>query len=260
MKAVVLCAGFGTRLGDLTREIPKPMLDIQGKPLLAYLLGHLRPEGIADIAINLHFRPEVIREWFGDGSRWGLRIRYSPEEQLLGTAGAVRNLEPSLRDEDAFLVQYGDVLTDQPIAPLLRCHREHGALATLLVHRRKRSNSVVTVDDTGRVIGFLERPADPDLAPLDSCWVNSGMFLCSGEILDLIPKGRPSDFPRDVFVPLVATGRLYAVPLEGYRCAIDSPERLAEARARLERDDAACSLSRINPRGHVGGGMAGAKS
>lgn len=234
MKAMVLCAGYGTRLGALTRDWPKPMLplDADDRPLLAFLLGHLRRQGFADIAINVHFRPEILRDWFGDGSPWGLRLQWSPEEHLLGTAGGVKRIEDYFRHEEAFLVQYGDILTDQDFAPLIEHHRRAGALATLLVHPRARSNSIITLapDGSGRITGFLERPSDADRQGIDSPWVNSGICVCSPEILAHIPAGRPADFPRDVFRPLVATGRLHAVPLSGWRCAIDSPERLEESR------------------------------
>ncbi len=232
MKAMLLCAGYGTRLGDLTRDWPKPMLDVGGAPLLAYLLGHLRAQGIVDVAINLHFRPEVIRDAFGDGSKWGLRLTYSPEAQLLGTAGGVKLLEPYFREGgEPFLVQYGDILTNQDFGELFRVHRERGALVTVLVHRRARSNSVVIRDEaTGRIDGFLERPTEAARAGVASTWVNSGVCVCSPEVLDHIPAGRAADFPRDVFVKLAGTGRLYSVPLSGDRCAIDSPERLEQAR------------------------------
>jgi NDP-sugar pyrophosphorylase family protein len=226
----VLCAGYGTRLGDLTRDLPKPMLPLPEQPLLAFLLGHLRAQGFRDIALNLHFRPEMIRDWFGDGSRWGLRLTYSLEDQLLGTAGGLKRLEAYFRPEETFLVQYGDVLTDQDLGDFVRHHRERRALATLLVHPRPRSNSVVSLDAEGRVVGFLERPSDAARQGVASPWVNSGLCICSPEILDHIPPGTPADLPRDIFARLVPTGRLYALPLSGYRCAIDSPERLAEAR------------------------------
>lgn len=245
MKAMVLAAGFGTRLGDLTRDCPKPMLPLAGQPLLAYLLGHLRSQGFRDIAINLHFQPETIRGHFGDGSNWGLRLAYSLETHLLGTAGGVRHIAPFFAGEDTFLVQYGDVLTDQSFAPLLRQHREHRALATLLVHERARSNSVIDIDPDGRITGFLERPTEAERASITSPWVNSGICICSPEILDLIPAVRPADLPRDVFRPLVSTGRLYAVPLSGYRCAIDSPERLAAAREAVEHG--ACRIAPLTP-------------
>ncbi|MBX3745124.1 MAG: nucleotidyltransferase family protein [Verrucomicrobiae bacterium] len=237
MKALVLCAGFGTRLGSLTRDWPKPMLPLRGHPLLAYLLAHLQSQGFRDIAVNLHFRPEIIQDWFGDGSRWGLRLTYSHEEQLLGTAGAVRRLADFFRGESSFLVQYGDVLTDQDFNALIRTHREKQALATLLVHHRARSNSVVSLDPSGRVIGFLERPAEAERQQVASPWVNSGICIGSTELLEQLPDRAPCDLPRDVFAPLVGSGRLHAVPLTGRRCAIDSPERLAEARALVATPD-----------------------
>ena len=233
MRAMVLCAGFGTRLGDLTREIPKPMLPLGPHPMLAYILAHLRANGLREIALNLHFLPDLIRNHFGDGSKMGLSLTYSPEEQLLGTAGGVKKMESFLRESDPFLVQYGDVVTDQDFGPILAFHRERQALATLLLHQRAKSNSVVTLDPQGRIIGFLERPTDEARRGIVSNWVNSGICLCSPEILENIPSSKPCDLPRDIFINLVSTGRLFGFPLSGYRCAVDSPERLAEVRSAL---------------------------
>jgi mannose-1-phosphate guanylyltransferase/phosphomannomutase len=231
MKAMVLCAGLGTRLGELTREIPKPMLAIQGQPLLAYLLGNLRQHGFDQIVINLHFKPELIRDQFGDGAAHQLQLTYSPEPKLLGTAGGVKNVAEFFRNEPAFLVHYGDILTDQDFSAMLAFHRERGALATLLLHQRLKSNSIVNLDDTGRITGFLERPDEKSREGQTSRWVNSGVCLCAPEVLDAIPAGVACDFPRDIFPKLIATDRIYGFGLTGYRCAIDSPERLAEARA-----------------------------
>ena len=228
---MVLCAGLGTRLGELTREIPKPMLAIQGQPLLAYLLGNLRRHGFNQIAINLHFKPEMIREQFGDGAHDQLKLTYSYEPKLLGTAGGVKNMEDFFRNEPAFLVHYGDILTDQDFTAMLAFHRERGALATLLVHQRLQSNSIVNLDDTGRVTAFLERPDEKARAGQSSRWVNSGVCICAPEVLAAIPAGVSCDLPRDIFPKLITTGRVFGFALTGYRCAIDSPERLAEARA-----------------------------
>ena len=230
MKAMVLCAGFGTRLGDLTREAPKPMLLLEGHPLLAYLLSHLKSNGFNQVALNLHFMPETIRAYFGDGSRLKLPLSYSLEETLLGTAGGLKQMQPFFEKEEAFLVQYGDVLTDQDFSSLARFHKEKRALITMLIHERSRSNSVVSLDPSGRIIGFLERPSEEMRAGVKSSWVNSGVCVCSPEIFPFIPADRPADLPRDVFARLVESGRLYGFPLTGYRCAIDSLERLAEAR------------------------------
>ena len=233
-KAMVLCAGLGTRLGDLTREIPKPMLPLHGQPLLAYLLSNLRSQGFNDVAVNLHFRPEVISDWFGDGSSWQMRLTYSHEARPLGTAGGVKNVEPYFHSEEYFLVHYGDILTDQNFGAMVRFHRERKALATLLVHRRAKSNSAITLEANHRISGFLERPTEDLVTDMPTPWVNSGVAICSPEILDHIPSGQFVDFPRDVFSKLVDTGRLYGFPISGYRCAIDSAARLDEARNAIE--------------------------
>jgi NDP-sugar pyrophosphorylase family protein len=233
MRAMVLCAGYGTRLGELTREVPKPMLRLNGRPMLEYILVNLKRHGFDQIAINLHFRPEAIRAYFDDGSRWKLALTYSKETELLGTAGGVKRMQDFLGGGDAFLVHYGDVITDQDFTTLLRFHRERRASVTVLVHQRKRSNSVVVLDHQNRVVNFLERPDDSERSGVESIWVNSGICICSPEVLDAIPAGVAGDLPRDVFPKLVADGRAFGFPLFGYRCAIDSPERLAEAQAAL---------------------------
>lgn len=231
MKAMILSAGYGTRLGSLTREIPKPMLRLQGRPMLEYIVCNLRAHGFDHLVINLHFRPETIRQYFGDGSRWGVKLEYSYENDLLGTAGGVKNVEGFFRDESVFLVHYGDVLTDQNLRELLEFHQARQALVTLLVHQRQRSNSIVSLDPDGRIVGFLERPDEIERSQVRSPWVNSGVSLCAPEVLEVIPSAQACDLPRDIFPKLVDTGRLFGCALTGYRCAVDSPERLAEARA-----------------------------
>ncbi len=230
MRAMVLSAGYGTRLGDLTREMPKPMLPLEGRPILEWILAHLRAHGFGEIAINLHFRPELIREYFGDGRAFGVALTYSDEARLLGTAGGVKRMESFLRGSNPFLAQYGDIVTDQDFTAMLRFHREKDALATLLLHQRAKSNSVVTLDAANRIVSFLERPSEEARRGVTSHWVNSGICLCHPEMLDHIPPETPCDLPRDIFPKLVAGGRLFGFPLTGYRCAIDSPERLEEAR------------------------------
>jgi mannose-1-phosphate guanylyltransferase/phosphomannomutase len=233
MKAMVLCAGFGTRLGDITREIPKPMLPLQGRPMLEYLLAHLRTHGFGQVAINLHFKPRVIRDHFGNGSAHKLELVYSDEPSLLGTAGGVKKMESFLRHGGPFLVQYGDVVTDQDFSAMLKFHREQNALVTLLVHQRLKSNSVVSLDGDGRVIGFLERPDEKAREGVVSPWVNSGVCIAEPGFLESIPDGLACDLPRDIFPKLIGTGRLFGFPMTGYRCAVDSPQRLEEVRTAI---------------------------
>jgi NDP-sugar pyrophosphorylase family protein len=229
MKAVVLCAGYGTRLGDLTHEVPKSMLLLQGRPLLEYTLGYLVSHNVSRVAVNLHFLPEQITSYFGDGSRFGVDIYYSYEPQLLGTAGAVKNLEPWLVEGEDFMVLYGDILLDQDLNVLVERHQQNGALATLLLHQRIGSNSLVQMDETGHITGFVERPTEQQRAAMPYPWVNSGVHVLNTRILNYIPAGQQIDFPRDIFVKIVGQEPIYGVPLTGYRCAIDSPSRYAEA-------------------------------
>jgi mannose-1-phosphate guanylyltransferase/phosphomannomutase len=196
-----------------------------------------------EIGINLHFKPEAIQEYFGDGSVQGLRLTYSLEPALLGTAGGLKKMESFFRSDDAFLVQYGDVLTDQDFSAMLAFHRQRTALATLLLHQRPNSNSVVTLDNDQRIVGFLERPTASQRSGQTSPWVNSGICICAPEIFDTIPEGKACDLPRDIFSNLVSTRRLFGFPLSGYRCAIDSPERFAEAQAAIS--DGRCRVTAL---------------
>lgn len=240
MKAMILCAGYGTRLGDLTRDTPKPMLMLHGKPMLEWLILHLVSQGICDIAINLHFMPEVIERYFGNGSRWGARLVYSHEASLMGTAGGVKGMAGFLSGNEPFLVQYGDIVTDQDFTGMEAAHRKNHAMVTMLLHQRMKSNSVVVLDESNRVTGLLERPSDEERVSVRSqgaggrsFWVNSAVAVLSPEVLEHIPPETACDLPRDIYPKLIPTGRVYGCPLTSYRCAIDSPERLDSAREAL---------------------------
>lgn len=245
MKAMVLSAGYGTRLGDLTKNQPKPMLLIDGHPLLEYLIVNLARGGFRQIAVNLHFMPEAIVDYFGDGRRWGVEITYSYEEELLGTAGGVKKIEDYFREEETFLVHYGDVLTDQDLAGMAAYHREKSAEITMLLHQRAKSNSVVSINAENRVIGFLERPSDEERKQIRSPWVNSGISICNRAVLDAIPAGIACDFPRNVFPKFIGSGGVFGYALNGYRCAVDSPQRLEEARQAIH--EGRCKISLANP-------------
>jgi NDP-sugar pyrophosphorylase family protein len=233
MRALVLSAGYGTRLGELTAHTPKPMLDVAGHPLLAIILGNLRRQGVRDIAINLHAHPELIVSQLGDGAHLGVRLHYVREHQLLGTLGAAKNIEDYLAHDGPFLLHYGDVVTDQDFSDLVALHKDRAALVTILVHERARSNSVVTIEQGGMVTGFLERPNEAERAGLESNWAFSGVAVLDPSVLRTIPPG-VSDLPRDLLPSLASDGRLYAAPLTGYRKAVDSPSRLDALRADVE--------------------------
>jgi NDP-sugar pyrophosphorylase family protein len=227
MRAVVLAAGFGTRLGPLTTDRAKPALMVGDRPLVAHVVANLADCGFDEIAVNLHFRAEQVRSALGDGTALGVRIGYFEEDVLLGTAGALAPMREFLRDEP-FLIQHADVVTDHDLGGMLERHVGRSALLTMLVHERAASNSVVAVDSDWRVQDFVERPTDKEREAVRSPWVNSGVYACAPSILGLVPAP-PSDFARDVVPRAVASHEAFAEPLDGDRCAIDSPERLRDA-------------------------------
>jgi NDP-sugar pyrophosphorylase family protein len=226
MKAIILCAGYGTRLGDLTKDTPKPMLSVNSKPLLEYIIDNCRIYGYTDIAINLYYKGDVIRSYFGDGTQFGVRIEYFSETELLGTAGSVRAMRSFIDNEEPFLVHYGDIITDQDFNAMLQFHTSKpDAIATLLVHTRKKSNSIIVTDNNNRIIQFIERPPEELRCKYTSDIVNSGIALFSPEIFRYIDT-TAKDLPRDVYSLIADKAALYAFHLNSFRVAVDSVERL----------------------------------
>lgn len=216
MKAMVLAAGEGTRLRPLTLALPKPMVPVANVPLLERTLRLLATQSIRDIAVNLYHRPEAIRAALGYGSALDVRLHYSDEETLMGTAGGVRRMESFL--DETFLVLYGDNLYQADFAPLIRFHREKKALATIATFTTPNPTAcgLVVTDEPGRVTRFQEKPP-PEEVFTDQA--NAGVYVLEPEVLRYIPPDTPFDFGRDVFPALLAdrdAGILYALPLSGY--------------------------------------------
>jgi len=226
MKAMILAAGKGTRLRPYTNQIPKCMIPIAGKPILAYIIEWLGKHGIREIIINLHYLPEVIKSYFGEGEKWGVKIFYSHEERLLGTAGGVKNVEFFF--DGPFLVWYGDNLSTCNLIKLYQFHKAKGGLGTIVLHRREEVNQsgVVRLNGEDRIIYFQEKPKSEQP---HSNWVNAGIYLFEREVLNYICPDRSSDFGLDVFPRLLDKGeRLYGYrlsPDEGFWW-IDRPEDL----------------------------------
>jgi NDP-sugar pyrophosphorylase family protein/phosphoheptose isomerase len=232
MKALILAAGAGTRLRPLTDELPKPMLPVAGVPLLEHTVQALRRQGITELAVNLHHLPDAVTRHFGDGRRFGVRITYSPERTLLGTAGAARRLRSFL--DETFLVIYGDVLTDLSFTDLAAFHRERGAVLTLAVHRvaDPTAAGLVGVDATGRVTRFVEKPAPEEVF---TDLVNAGVLVVEPSVLDGVPAGCPCDFGRDVLPRLLAAGaRVHARRLGAGDYLIDIGSPASYLRAQTE--------------------------
>ncbi len=211
MRAMIMAAGLGTRLMPLTGAIPKPMVPIAGYPAIGHILRHLRRHGILEVVINLHHLPETIRGFFGDGSSLGMSIVYSFEEELMGTAGGVKNNQGFL-EGGTFLIMSGDSLTDVDLGAAFAAHRESGGIATAVTKRVDDPSEygVVVVDDARRVLGFQEKPTRED-ALSDLC--NCGIYVFEPEIFASIPADTFYDFGRQVFPGLLEGG----VPFHAYK-------------------------------------------
>jgi mannose-1-phosphate guanylyltransferase len=225
MKALILAAGAGTRLRPLTDTCPKPMLPVAGRPLLEWTLRWLRRADVVEAALNLHHLPEVVRAGLGDGERFGMRLRYAHEPELRGTAGAVHNF-PGFFDQP-FLVIYGDLLLDLDLDDLIGFHRQRRAVMTLALKRTQtpRSQGMIEVDALGRVLRFVEKPAEWDGGDT----ANAGVYVCEPEVADGVPPGF-SDFGHDIIPALLRQGAaVYGQPLRGYLLDIGTPEAYAQA-------------------------------
>jgi mannose-1-phosphate guanylyltransferase len=196
MKAMVLAAGLGTRLRPLTFELPKPMVPVLDRPVMAHIVDLLDRHGYDDVIANLHYFPETIRGYFGD------RLAYREEPELLGTAGGVRNCADFL-DGGTFLIISGDALTDIDLTAFVARHKAAGGIGTLAVKRVEdtREFGVVLHDADGRITGFQEKP---DPAEALSNLGNCGIYLFEPEIFDYFPPEPFVDWANDVFPTLLA--------------------------------------------------------
>jgi mannose-1-phosphate guanylyltransferase len=186
MKAMVLAAGLGTRLRPLTYEMAKPLVPVLNRPIMAHILELVRRHGFTDVIANLSYLPEQLRERFGNGSEYGVSLEWSFEEELLGTAGGVRNVR-GFFDRGPFLVMAADALTDIDLGRLLAAHRANDGIATLAVKKVPDTSEygVVVTGSDGRIQGFQEKPDPPEaLSDLASCMI----YVFEPEIFDYFPE------------------------------------------------------------------------
>jgi mannose-1-phosphate guanylyltransferase len=238
MRAMVLAAGLGTRLRPITYEMPKPMVPVLNKPVMEHILRLLARHGFTETIANLHWFPELIEGYFGDGSESGVSLTYSREQQLLGTSGGVRNAAEFLGD--SFLVISGDALTDIDLAAMRDFHESHDGVATLATKRVDDTSQfgVAITGSDGRIQGFQEKP-DPAEALSDLA--NCGIYMFRKEIFDFFPdpgtskaagEGDPAgfaDWAMDVFPRLLESDvPFYSHEIEAYWNDIGNLEELRE--------------------------------
>ena len=210
-----MAGGAGTRLRPLTTAIPKALLPIVGEPMLERVVRLLAEHGIDRCVVTLQHQASVVLKYFGADRVEGVGLRFLTEPRPLGTAGSVRYAQSWLDDDDVLVIS-GDCLTDMDIADLHRRHAESGAALTIALARRAdpRNYGVVTIDAEGRVQSMVEKPSWGEVAD-DT--VNTGVYVVSPAVLDLIPADRPSDWAQDVIPSLLARGEhVHGVVIDGY--------------------------------------------
>jgi NDP-sugar pyrophosphorylase family protein len=208
MRAIILSAGYGTRLWPLTEDRTKPAIPILGKPLVGYVAEYLTSYGFDEIVVNLHHRPESVRNALGDGRRFGVKLHYVEEPQILGTSGALDNTREFF-DRETFLVVNGKIITDIDLKAALDTHRKTNALATLVLlpnTRRERFTEVETHDGYITRFGGMPDPNADGPAPL----MFTGIHITEPRIFDYIPHGVFSDSVTHVYPQAMANGERIA--------------------------------------------------
>lgn len=221
MYALVIAGGEGERLRPLTLDRPKPMLPVAGKPILEYQLRWLAENGVTDAVLLCGYKSQVVREHFSDGSGFGLRVHYSNEDEPLGRGGALRlgyGLVPG--DEDPVIATNGDILTNQPLAPLLAQHERTGATATVMLTALRSPYGIARQDRSGRILAFDEKPLLPH-------WINAGVYVLSRSFFQRLPER--GDHETTAFPELATEGKLYGYRSRAYWRSVDTFKDLSAA-------------------------------
>ncbi len=205
-KAMVLAAGFGTRLRPLTQVLPKPMIPVMHQPLLAHNLNHLRAAGIRDITVNLHHLPDQVTGFFGDGNKLGIDLHYSREEKILGTAGGIKAAEKFLTG-GTFIVMNSDILADVDLKRVLEFHRKKKSCLTLVVRQDAAPEKYdpIEIRQDGRIVHFIGA-SSMELPDETTRVMFTGIQIMEPEIFERIPHGQFYGTAQDVFPEMIRDG------------------------------------------------------
>ena len=219
-------------MGELVSDLPKPMVQLAGKPIMEHQIDLAKRYGLKEFRVLTGYKAEVLESYFGHGDAWGVNITYHREDHPLGTAGAVKELEGEL--DEAFYVFYGDVLMDVHLPRLFEFHRTKGVAVTIAVHPNDHpsDSDLVEVDQEDRVIAIHNKPHDPDVPRRNL--VSAALYVMSPSVLGHIERGRSSDFGRDVFPRLLASEEtISAYQTREYIKDVGTVKRLSEVEADL---------------------------
>jgi len=228
MRAVLMAGGSGTRLRPLTCDLPKPMVPILNRPIAEHIINLLKRHQITEVIATLHYLPDVLRDYFQDGSDFGIQMTYAVEEdQPLGTAGCVKNIAELL--DETFLVISGDSITDFDLTAAIAFHKQNKSKATLILTRVPNpiEFGVVITDTEGRINRFLEKPSSSEIF---SDTVNTGTYILEPEVLEYLPANTECDFSKDLFPLLLAKDEpMYGYIAQGYWCDVGHLDAYREA-------------------------------
>jgi mannose-1-phosphate guanylyltransferase len=222
MKAVILSGGFGTRLRPLTINTPKSMVPVLNIPFLEYFIKRLKAHKVSDIALAVSYLAEPIKDYFGDGSRFDVKLSYTVEETPLGTAGAVKNAGGFI--DEPTLVFNGDIFTDLDITAMIENHKHNKAMLTIALTpvEDPTSYGLVETDNRNKIVRFLEKP-NPD--EITTNMINAGTYILEPEVISLIPSQTNCSFERDIFPLLLREKKdVFAYPEDCYWMDIGKPE------------------------------------
>lgn len=224
-----MAAGYGTRLEPLTIAVPKPMVPIVNLPTMQHNLELLKRYGFKEIVANIHYHPEQIENYFGDGYSFGVNLAYSFEEELLGTAGGVRRMAVDIADvQETFLILSSDALTDINLKRVVDFHKKKKALVTVALSKVSDPSDfgVAIKDQEGKIIGFQEKPK-PEEAKSDLA--NAGVYVMEPEILKMIPPGF-YDFGKQLFPALISEkAAVYGYPMVEYWSDVGGLEKYIQS-------------------------------
>ena len=222
-----MAGGEGSRLRPLTSGVPKPLVPVVGKPVMEHILRLLRKHGITDVVVTLQYLGSAIRDYFGDGSDFGVDITYVVEDSPLGTAGSVKNAQEFL--DEPFIVISGDAMTDIDLTKVMQYHEEKGAAATIVLTSvpNPLEFGVVITNPDGTINRFLEKPSWGEVF---SDQVNTGIYVIEPKVLDMMPPARVVDWSSDVFPKMLANALpLYGCLAPGYWCDIGNIQTYYQA-------------------------------
>ena len=253
--AILLVGGFGTRLMPLTKNTPKPMLTVAGIPVTEHQLAMAKAAGITEVVLATSYLSEVFTPYFGDGSKWGMKIKYAVEKLPLGTGGAIRNAAQLIESNESVVILNGDVLSSHNLAEQIRQHEVHDADVTLHLTQvdDARAFGCVPTDDQGRVRAFLEKMENPVTNQ-----INAGCYVFNPRVISTIPLDTVVSVERETFPQLVENGAaVFGYVENAYWLDIGTPKALLKASTDIvsrSGEFLAIPGSRIDPTAVVTGG------